>query len=266
MPILPTVQRTTYFFCVSSFLTDVFCLFSVLKMVPMGTWKMISIRATKPMERKSTPKRYLGLMHCHYLPQILKHAFFYRIITPILGHLLPTWDPSTWRNPWAAWTFKPTRACPMPTRSASTVRWECMRPSPTWWAGWVHPGAGWPRPLAAQLYQPTTPPTAHPFSRIFSGKWWVFRLAKRHLCCHRTTRTQCIALKRLIVICDYFLPAFLISPNLLSSYLHPSLPIWILRLGNGFLKSFPNKLLCIRIRRDGKQSMSLLSYYDKWLE
>ena len=35
---------------------------------------MISIRATKPMERKSTPKRYLGLMHCHYLPQILKHA------------------------------------------------------------------------------------------------------------------------------------------------------------------------------------------------
>ena len=49
-------------------------------MVPMGTWKMISIRATKPMERKSTPKRYLLLMHYHKNVSQRSNAFSSNIL------------------------------------------------------------------------------------------------------------------------------------------------------------------------------------------
>ena len=86
----------TYFLCVSLLLTDVFCLFFSTQNGPDGDVKDDLDSGDEADGKKIDTEEVLktnALLTTN--TTTMAHTFFYRIITPILGHLLPTWDPST---------------------------------------------------------------------------------------------------------------------------------------------------------------------------
>ena len=137
---------------------------------------------------------YISIIYLIPFFRITIQTIWYKILgRPILC------PPMTSKSPWVdsllQTSVRPTLVTP--TRLAITVRWAWL-PKATWWAepylvvGWLHP------------QDLTLPPHIAHLLQIFLGKWWVFPLARRPFC-QAITRIRCIALKKLIVICDLVL-------------------------------------------------------------